>query len=118
MNAMEAIAGAILRGDALEARSLVQSWIASAPTMEQTPAPTTNDPTLSSLAAGLLEMFCDRLGRTAPIWTRQIGPAPHPMFLVQAASRMKNLRTLCETEGPVQLRRRGFFAPPDYLAAV
>jgi hypothetical protein len=118
MNAIEEIARAILRGDALEARSLVQSWTASNPMVEQTPPPTTDDQTLSSLTAGLLEMFCDRLGRTAPAWTRQIASSPRPVFLVRAASRMKNLRALCETQGPVQLRRRGFFAPPDYLAAV
>jgi hypothetical protein len=44
-----------------------------------------------------------------------IGPVPEPVFLLESATRMKRLRILCETEAPEPLRKRGLFAPPDFL---
>lgn len=69
-----------------------------------------------SLAAGLVEMLSLRAGKTCPGWAGEIGPSPQIIFLVQAAESMPRLRRLCEEEGPLPLRRRGFLAPPDFLA--
>ena len=66
-------------------------------------------------SASLLELFAGRLGQQAPAWTKPIGPLPEPIFLLKAAATMKHLRELCEREAPEPLRKRGFYAPPNYL---
>jgi hypothetical protein len=43
---------------------------------------------------------------------------PEPIFLLEAAARMKRLRALCETQSPEPLRKRGFYAPPNFLEFV
>lgn len=69
-----------------------------------------------SLAAGLAELLSSRAGKTCPAWAGLIGPSLRPILLVQAAETMPRLRKLCEEEGPLPLRRRGFLASPDFLA--
>jgi hypothetical protein len=41
--------------------------------------------------------------------------ASEPVFLPKAAARMKRLRALCEAQAPEPLRKRGLYAPPDFL---
>jgi len=115
VNALELIAEAALSGRALEARSLVQDWTRSEPDIAKMPPPVASDPTLVALTASLAEMFAGRLLQSVPSWTAAIGPRPVAIYLVPSALRMKNLKTLCEIEGPLELRRRNFFAPPGYL---
>jgi hypothetical protein len=73
------------------------------------------DARLLAVSASLLELFAARLGHLAPAWTKTIGPLPKPIFLLKAATTMKRLRELCEAESPEPLRKRGFYAPPNYL---
>jgi hypothetical protein len=49
------------------------------------------------------------------MWVKNVSPLTEPVFLLKSAATMKRLRFLCETESPEALRKRGFYAPPNYL---
>jgi hypothetical protein len=115
MATLEALAEAALRRESLRLRSLTQDFIRDHPQLASIPRPAIDDPQILGTAAALLELLAQHTGQTAPAWTREIGAVPEPMFLLEAATRMKHLRALCETEAPEPLRKRGLFAPPDFL---
>lgn len=106
---------ALLEYDPLTARQ----WVADASRSDldwvsiERPTGLTGDEL--SLAAGLVELLSSRAGKTCPEWAEQVGPSDRVILLVQAASSMPRLRRLCEEEGPLPLRRRGFLAPPNFL---
>jgi hypothetical protein len=62
-----------------------------------------------------VELFALRLQQMPPQWTKDVGGLPEPFYLLKAASTMKRLRALCETEAPEPLRKRGFYAPANFL---
>ena len=66
-------------------------------------------------AASLVELLSLRLHQTPPPWAKDVGALPEPIYLLKAAGSMKRLRILCETEAPEPLRKRGFYAPPNFL---
>jgi hypothetical protein len=66
-------------------------------------------------SAALIELFATRLGQKAPAWTVSVGSLERPIFLVKSAATMKRLRALCKAESPEPLRKRGLYAPPNYL---
>lgn len=115
MVTLESIAGAALRRDNLVLRSLTQDFLREHPRLNAIPRPKTTNSQLLTIAAALLELFALRTGQDAPSWTREIGAMSEPMFLVEAATRMRNLRTLCELEFPEPLRKRRIYAPPEFL---
>lgn len=78
-------------------------------------APPIDDPLEMAIAASMVELLAERAGQRPPDWTRTVPPAPQPTFLVRAAASMPRTRRMCEEEGPEPLRRRGIFAPPDFL---
>ena len=112
---IEQIAGAVLNGEGIVARSLVQDFFRENPRLKNIPKPDVNDARLLTACAALLELFASRLNQDAPKWTNNVEPLPEPIFLVGAAATMKRLRELCEKETPEPLRKRGFYAPPNYL---
>jgi hypothetical protein len=112
---IEQVAEAVLKGEGLAARSLVQDFFSETPRLDNIPKPSVEDTRLLAASASLLELFAVRLGQDAPAWTKTIGPLPEPIFLLKAATTMKRLRALCEAESPEPLRKRGFYAPPNYL---
>jgi hypothetical protein len=57
---IEQLAEAALAGDALLLRSLTQDWLSELPRLSETPAPLTTDPTILSIAAGLVELLAQR----------------------------------------------------------
>jgi len=118
MEQIEQITAAALRGDGLMARSLVQDFFRSHPRLVEVPKPATKDRRKLAAAASLLELFALRLKQEAPSWTRSVGPLPEPIFLLKSAATMPRLRALCEAESPEPLRKRGFYAPPNYLELV
>jgi hypothetical protein len=75
----------------------------------------TNDSRLLAAAASLVELLALRLRQTPPPWTKDVGALPEPVYLLKAATSMKRLRELCEAESPEPLRKRGFYAPPNFL---
>lgn len=115
---IEDIAQAALQEDSLQARSLTQDLWRAHPQLDRYARPAIEDPRLLALTAGLLELFAQRLKQTPPAWTREIGPAPEPVWLVSAARTMKRLRQLCEAEAPEPLKKRLFYAPPNFLELV
>jgi hypothetical protein len=106
---------ALLGFDTLTARQ----WVADAERFglvwTEVSAPRGLDATELATAAGVTELLASRAGQPAPAWTAAIPPAPKTLFLVRAAATMPRLRAICEREGPEPLRRRGLFAPPDFL---
>ncbi len=112
---IEQMAEAALKGDGLTVRSLVQDFYRESPRLVDIPKPAVDDERLLAASASLLELLANRLGQDAPAWTKTIGSLPEPMFLLKSASSMKRLRELCDKESPEPLRKRGFYAPPNYL---
>jgi len=115
MVTLEALAETALRHDSLHLRSLVQDFMREHPQLAIIPRPMIDNPQILGTAAALLELLAIRTGQDAPAWTHKVGAVPQPVFLVAAAVRMKRLRALCETQSPEPLRKRGLFAPPDFL---
>ena len=118
MVTLEMLARTALRRDSLLLRGLAQSFLEQQPRLTDVPRPTVDDSWILGTSAALLELLAERRGEPAPAWTRDVGPVPQPVLLVEAATRMKRLRLLCETEAPAPLRKRGLYAPPDFLVFV
>jgi hypothetical protein len=112
------IVKAILAGEALVARSLVQDWLSSRPDLTSESKPESSDGQVLALSAGLVELFAERLGQRPPDWTQSISPLAEPLYLLKAAARMPRLRQLCHEQSPAPLRRRNLYAPADYLTFV
>jgi hypothetical protein len=115
MTTIEQMAEAALNGESLLLRSLTQDLLREQPSLSECPKPQTNDSRLLAAAASLVELFALRLGQTPPQWAKDVGALPEPIHLLKAAASMKRLRELCETESPEPLRKRGFYAPPNFL---
>lgn len=118
MVTLESLAETALRRDSLHLRSLVQDFLREHPQFAMIPRPRSDNLQLLGTAAGLLELLAQRTGQAAPAWTQEVGAVPEPVFLLEAATRMRHLRALCENEGPEPLRKRGLYAPPDFLTFV
>ena len=112
---IEQLAEAAIQQNALLLRSLTQDLLREHPTFKDFPRPVTVDFKTLSAAAALIELFAERLHQEPPAWAGQIGALPEPIYLVKAAATMKRLRALCEQHAPESLRKRGFFAPPNFL---
>lgn len=114
---LEDLARALVGYDALAARQ----WVADAGRAKldwtSVPQPTGLEPVALAIAAGVAELLASRAGQEPPVWTKSVPAAPEPFFLVRAAAWMPRLRQVCEVEGPEPLRRRGLFAPPEFLTA-
>lgn len=109
------LASAALNRDGLRLRSLVQDLIRESPRLSEYPQPQVSDTRLLIVAAALVELLAERTGQLAPSWVATVGAMPEPTFLVAAADRLLSMRQLCEEESPEPLRKRGLFAPPQYL---
>jgi hypothetical protein len=118
MEKIERIAEAALHGDGLLVRSLVQDLFRSHPRLAEVPKPSTTDPRLLAAAASLMELFALRLKQEAPSWTSSVAPLAEPVFLLKSVGSMPRLRAFCEAESPEPLRKRRFYAPPNYLEFV
>lgn len=108
---------ALLAYDALAARQWVADAERSGFDWSQVRMPENLDAISSALAAGLTETLAGRAGQSAPAWAASVPASPERIFLVRSAAVMPRLRALCEREGPEPLRRRGLFAPPEFLTA-
>lgn len=115
MGTLDRLAQAAIHGEGLAVRSLAQDLLREFPRLERAPPPETQDPLLLAAAAALVELLAARLGQPPPPWSAGAPIAPQPIFLLRAAERMKHLRALCVAQAPEPLRRRGFYAPPNFL---
>jgi hypothetical protein len=119
MTPLDRIARAALDGDALAAREHLLEWMSTAPRVADVPAPAAEtDPAARALSAALAELFASRWGQPPPDWAAEIGPAPSPTHLVRATARMPWFRAQFESEAPLPLKRRLFYAPANYLQLV
>ncbi len=112
---IEQLAEAAINQDALSLRSLTQDLLRERPKLKDLPRPIAVDFKTLAAAAGLIEMFAERLHQEPPAWTGEIGALPEPIYLLKAAATMQRLRTLCELQAPEPLRKRKFYAPPNFL---
>lgn len=112
---IEQLATAALNQDALRLRSLAQDLLREQPILRDCPRPSAVDFKTLAAAASLIELLALRLRQDPPSWTNEIGPLAEPIHLLKAAATMKRLRVLCEQQAPEPLRKRGFYAPPNFL---
>lgn len=115
MTALDKLAIAALAGEAMTTRSLLQDFRRLTPRLADVPAPESQDGNVRSLAAALIKLLAQRNGEPPPEWSAQIGAVIEPIHLLLSARTMKRLRQLCEQTSPEPLRKRGFFAPANYL---
>lgn len=115
MEIIEEMAVAAINHDSLLLRSLVQDWARSGVPANFFRRPNNIDTRTLAIAASLAELLAERRGDAAPQWTHEIGALAEPFFLVESATSMKRLRTLCETQSPEPMRRRRLYAPPHFL---
>lgn len=113
---IEQLARAALERESLLLRSLVQDFLRSQPNLADVRPPQTEDEAVLAMSAALLELLALRTNQASPAWTAGIGPVKEPFYLLKSAAQMKRLQQLCRQESPEPLRKRSFYAPPDYLA--
>ncbi len=115
---IEQLAEAAIKQDALLLRSLTQDLLREHPTLKNFPRPSAVDFQTLAGAASLIELFALRLRQEPPAWTNEVGPLPKPIHLLKAAATLKHLKALCEQQAPEPLRKRGFYAPPNFLESL
>lgn len=106
---------ALLAYDAITARRWVADSARQGLSWSSVPKPSDLSSLELQVAAGIAELLASRAGQPAPSWVNGVAAAAPPVWLVRAAKTMPRLRRLCEEEGPEPLRRRGIFAPPEFL---
>ena len=112
---IEELAVAAMNQDSLLLRSLTQDLLHEHPNLRVHPRPRTSDLKVLAAAASLIELLAQRLHQEPPPWTNEVGALPEPIHFLKAAATMKHLRALCEQQAPEPLRKRGFYAPPNFL---
>jgi hypothetical protein len=112
---LEQLAEAALNKESLLLRNLTQDLLRENPKLSECPKPQTKDSRILAAAASLVELLALRLRQAPPNWTKDVGALSEPVYLLKAAETRKHLRALCETEAPEPLRKRGFYAPPNFL---
>jgi hypothetical protein len=115
---IEQMAEAALKRESLELRSMVQDFLRSKPELVNVLPPQTDNESVLAMSAALLELLAQRTGQLPPAWTESVGPVKEPFYLLKSAAKMKRLQQLCLQESPEPLRKRSFYAPPDYLAFI
>jgi hypothetical protein len=112
---IEQLAEAAINHEALLLRSLTQDFLSERPNLREYSRPTAVNFETLAAAASLIELLAERLNQEPPSWTKEVGALPHPVHLVKSTATMKHLRALCEQQSPEPLRKRGFYAPPNFL---
>lgn len=110
------LATAAIAQDALQVRSIAQDLLRRYPHVEHIPKPNEEDLQTLAVAASLVELLALRENQAPPEWTESIKGVPQSIFLLKSVTRMPRLRELCQQYSPEPLRKRGIFAPPDYLS--
>lgn len=113
-----ALARALLSFDAMHLRELAFDAVRMPEALAHAAAPETAVKEEQAAAAAIVELLCMRLGIEPPAWTVDSPVVDPPRHVVAAALRMPRLNALCELESPPAMRRRGFYAPPDFLSSV
>ena len=115
MEIVEQIVEAALAQEALQLRSLIQQFLRNNPRFEALPSFSSEDPVKFALAAAIIELLAEQTNQLPPSWTIEAGALSEPIFLLKSAEKMKRLRQLCVEKSPPSFKKRGFYAPPNYL---
>lgn len=116
MATLEMLAQAVLERDGLRVRSVAQDFLHETVVWQSVPRPATLDKRLLVIAASVLELLALRQSQTPPAWVHEVGSLDEPFFVIRAAEKMQHLRQLCLAESPEPLKKRGLYAPPNFLA--
>ncbi len=116
MEIVDQIVQAALDQKALQLRSLIQQFLRNNPCFEELPVFNSEDPIKFALAAAIIELLAEQTKQVPPNWTTEARALSEPIFLLKSAEKMKRLRQLCVEESPLPLKKRGFYAPPNYLS--
>lgn len=68
------------------------------------------------MSAALLELLAMRMNQAPPPWAASVEAVKEPVYLLKSAVHVKRLQQLYRQESAEPLRKRRFYAPPDYLA--
>jgi hypothetical protein len=117
MNPRE-LALAALRGDDLSVRQLVKDAARASFAWSEAPPPDFPYARARAVYAGIVELLAAREGQAPPAWTRDVGAARAPVFLVRMAKTSKALRRALEQETPTPLKKRNVLATAQYLSLV
>ncbi len=109
------LARAALNRRSLELRQYAQDLLVHFADLAVIPEPLFDSVAHKTVAAAILELLAERRGQLSPAWTQSAVVLPVPFYLLESALTMPRLRQLCETESPLPLRKRGLFAPPQFL---
>lgn len=109
------IVHALLEGKLLVARQWVADAVRSGTRWDECARPTGLDGRELTVAAGIIEMLASRSGSPAPSWTSEIGANEAPIFLDPELESMPRTLAHAKAHGPIALRERNLFAPPDFL---
>jgi len=106
---------ALVLGDLLTARQ----WVTDAHRMnldwETVPEPVDLNERHAAIAAGMVELFAERTGATAPAWTSRIGAVHELLILDPGLERMPRSFARAMANGPDALRKRNLVALPEFL---
>ena len=116
MEMIEQIVNAALAQESLQLRGLIQQFLHTNPNFGELPMFATNNPIKFALAASIVELLAQQSGQEPPSWASRAPALVEPMFLLKSAVKMKRLRQLCIEESPLPLKKRVFYAPPNYLS--
>lgn len=108
---------ALIKRDALLLRALALEWMRHKDDNAVWAMPETDDQGTMIAAAALAELFAARLRVAAPEWTHHVGAFSEPFYALESAYRLRSVRECCEQEAPVCLRRRGIYAPSNFLTS-
>jgi len=122
---IEQVAAAALAGESLLTRHLALTFLRETDCLSDIPQPTVKEPHVLALSAAFVELFAQRRGEQSPAWTEKIKryeanetlPYDEPIFLFRCKPESNTYR-LCLETAPNPLRKRGFFAPYNYLTFV
>jgi len=115
MTTLEDVARAAIRRDALALRAHAIDYVRSVADYTTVSMPNLTDRREIACTAALVELFAARAGQSPPVWTAEVVPISEPFYLLESAQTLRRLRRLCEDESPEPLRKRNFFAPPNFL---
>ena len=109
---------AVLDHRALDARQLTQDFWAATKILSEVVPPKGLTNLELAVAASLLELFALRRGELPPSWTKAVPGVDREVFLIPEFEAVPYQRERCLKTAPEPLRKRGLYAPDNYLSFV
>ena len=108
------VAASALAREGVITRHLTQMFLRQTPRLVEVSPPNVDDSDILATSAALIELFAERRKEAAPKWTTHIQRQGTPIFLLTCRPETFTYR-LCLEESPPPLRKRGLYAPDNYL---